>query len=104
MGSPYTIDITQDLPSGCNALICTVEFLNRWTVSHYGGCYLEAYYGNLTENERIRIETPIENTNHDNYYIQSGALRMMMTVPVINGDSIVLKHIGVKSLEVNGYY
>lgn len=104
MGSPYTIDISSDIPVDCSSLICVVEFLNQWTVSYYGGSYLEAYYGDQTEDEKIRIETHIEDTSNSNYYSQSGQSRVQVIIPVVNGNQIILNHIGVKTLEVNGYY
>jgi len=104
VGSPYTIDISSDFPNGARALIAVVEFFNFWTVEYYGGSYLEAYYGGQSENEKIRIENPIEDTNNPNYYTQSGPIRVQMIIPVIEGDQLVLKHIGVNKIDVSGYF
>lgn len=104
MNSPITIDISNNLPAGVKALLCTVEFRNQWIIDYYGGSFLEVYYGNQTETEKIRIESPIEDTNSINYYTQTGQTSVLMIIPVIDGNKIALKHQGLNYLNINGYF
>jgi len=58
-----------------------------WHASFYGDSYFEAYYGNQTENEKIRIDYPKEDIPG---YIKKGPIRYQIIIPVIDGDKFVL--------------
>jgi uncharacterized membrane protein (UPF0136 family) len=104
LGSPLEVELPTTIPSGATSVIGVVEFFNKWHVDFYGSCYIEAYYGEKTENEKIRLETPKEETNNSNYYRQSGPFRLQMIIPITNGNKLYVKHLGVKQIEINGYY
>ena len=64
---------------------------------------MEFYYGDRTENEKIRIEIPQEENAPLGGYNQIGPTRMQLIIP-IDGESVLLKYQGIDKIDVNGYF